>query len=199
MKNKFFNLLIDLQITPVILVMFLIIITSLLIWFYLTIRDHLNEIIEDKITKNHTLDEDKANNKLFIKDELMSFTETMILIACVFYVGYTCTIYNEYLHNNLTTNTYKVAQISYDNQNVTTKDNKTIKKPSKKIYIINEPTNDPNKIGKSYYVIKTYTPEKIAKILNQMEQFTNSPKTSLKYQTRLEQHVYVKPYKNINK
>lgn len=195
MKNKFFNLLINLDITPVTVVMFLIIITSLLIWFYLTIRDHLNEIIEDTITKKHTLNEDKTNNKLFMKDELMSFTETLILIGCVFCIGYTCTIYNEYLHNNLTTNTYNVKQISYNNQNVTTTDNKTIKNPSKKIYTINEPTNNPNKIGKSYYVIKTYTPKKIAKILNQMEQFTNFPKSSLKYQTRLEQHVYVKPFK----
>lgn len=127
MKNKFFNLLIDLQITPVTWVMFLIIVTALTIWFYLTIRDRLNEIIENKITKKHTLDEEKTNNKLFIKDELMSFTETIMLITCVFYIAYTCTIYNEYLHSNLKTNIYKVTQISYDNQNVTTTNNKTIK------------------------------------------------------------------------
>lgn len=156
------------------------------------IKKYLDKIIDNKITQNGTLNDEKTHNKLIQTDNLISFFQTIMFFVLIFCTLAPYSAYDRYLKNNITIHTHKVSQITYNNQYVTTTDNKMIKNPSKKVHIVKEPTNDPNKLGKSYYIIKTYTPEKITKLLS------TNPNDYTKYQTRLEKHIYVKPYKNVN-
>ena len=107
-----------------------------------------------------------------------------IIIILPIYVSYTIylrTNYSSYLKSQLTKQTYRVKKTRHDNY-VITSDNKKIKNEVSKTQVVTTPTTDKNKVGKSYYTIEVYKPEKVKKLLDSS---TN------KYQNRLVQHVYV--------
>lgn len=126
----------------------------------------------------------------------------IITTSCLFTALFIIPKYQKYLESKLTTETYIVKKIAYNKESVVTDTNKVIENPSKKIKNVDEPTDDKDKIGKTYYTIKVYKPEQIKKLLNDVIITDNLPfstkinKTYMrdKCQNQLTKHTYIQKY-----
>ena len=126
----------------------------------------------------------------------------IIATSCLFTALFIVPKYKTYLESKLTTENYIVKKIAYNNESVVTDADKIIENPSKKIKNVNEPTDNKNKIGKTYYTITVYKPEKIKKLLNGVIITDNLPFSTKidkaymhdKYQNKLTKHTYIQKY-----
>lgn len=150
---------------------------------------------------------EKISNMYFQKvqdykksDKLNNILENTVIIISIIYfvmippIGYiSYNGYKNYLTNQITKNRYNVTQIAYDKKTVITDTGKKLQNDSGKIKTVKKPTNDESKVGQSYYILETYTPEKIKKL------FDGNSKDKKKYQTKLIKYTYTKDYDIVSK
>lgn len=177
-SNESFEFLLNHSISTNIYLMLLMIITVVLIMLLVFISAYSYDVTNSTIYRN------PKSKKIYALTPITIICCLTIFLTWLVYLTNSNRNYITYLESQLTSQTYKVKEIKSDNY-VITSDNEKIKNESTKTQIVTTPTTDKTKVGKNYYTIKVYKPEKVKKLLG-----SNNPITR-KYKNRLVQHVYV--------